>query len=51
MEIKVAEYSDFERIAHLHALSWQINYADILDKDYLANEALVHRDLCVADSL
>lgn len=43
MEIKVAEYSDFERIAHLHALSWQINYADILDKDYLANEALQDR--------
>ncbi len=43
MEIKVAEYSDFERIAHLHALSWQINYANILDKDYLDNEALQDR--------
>lgn len=40
MEIKVAEYSDFERIAHLHARSWQLHYAEILDREYLDNQAL-----------
>lgn len=45
MEIKVAEYSDFERIAVLHARSWQINYAGILDKDYLDHEVLDDRRL------
>ncbi|NAW68136.1 GNAT family N-acetyltransferase [Vibrio sp. V30_P3S12P165] len=40
MEIKVAEYKDFERIAHLHAHNWQRHYQGILEQDYLDNEAL-----------
>ncbi|MCG3723924.1 GNAT family N-acetyltransferase [Vibrio cincinnatiensis] len=43
MEIKVAEYSDFERIAHLHAQSWQQHYRGILEQDYLDHDVLQDR--------
>ncbi|KJY83831.1 histone acetyltransferase [Vibrio galatheae] len=43
MELKVAEYSDFERIATLHAQSWKQFYQGILGKDYLEHEVLDER--------
>ncbi|WP_428775916.1 N-acetyltransferase family protein [Vibrio sp.] len=43
MEIKVAEYSDYERIAQLHADSWRRYYQGILSDDYLADEVLTER--------
>lgn len=43
MEIKVAGYEDFERIAELHARSWQAHYQGIFAQDYLDNEALQGR--------
>ncbi|WP_394252032.1 GNAT family N-acetyltransferase [Vibrio profundi] len=38
MEIRVAEYKDYERIAQLHANSWKKYYKGILADDYLENE-------------
>jgi len=38
MELKVAEYSDYERIATLHAQSWKQFYDGILGKDFLEND-------------
>jgi GNAT superfamily N-acetyltransferase len=38
MELKVAEYSDYERIATLHAESWKKFYYGILGKDFLEND-------------
>ncbi|MGL5108528.1 MAG: GNAT family N-acetyltransferase [Vibrio ordalii] len=43
MEIKVAEYCDFERIAQLHAQSWRTHYQGILGKEYLDNDVLEDR--------
>jgi len=43
MELKVAEYSDYERIAALHAQSWKHFYQGILGKDYLDNEVTEER--------
>ena len=43
MEIKVAEYKDYERIAHLHAQSWQTYYQGILGADYLNNDVVDDR--------
>ncbi len=43
MELKIAEYSDYERIAALHAQSWKQHYNGILGKDYLANDVLEDR--------
>ncbi|MEF1187536.1 N-acetyltransferase, partial [Vibrio sinaloensis] len=43
MELKVAEYSDYERIATLHAQSWKQFYQGILGKEYLENEVLEER--------
>ncbi|KII75963.1 GNAT family N-acetyltransferase [Vibrio renipiscarius] len=43
MEIKVAEYKDYERIAHLHAQSWKTYYQGILGADYLENEVIDDR--------
>lgn len=43
MEIKVAEYSDYERIAHLHAQSWQTYYQGILGANYLNNDVVEDR--------
>lgn len=45
MEIKVAEYSDFERIAGLHAKSWQRFYSGILSKAYLGEEVQSERKI------
>ena len=41
MELKVAEYSDYERIATLHAQSWKQYYQGILGQDFLDKEALL----------
>ncbi|MEF1291792.1 GNAT family N-acetyltransferase [Vibrio sp. M260118] len=38
MELKAAEYSDYERISALHAQSWKHFYKGILGKDFLENE-------------
>lgn len=43
MELKVAEYSDYERIASLHAQSWKQFYQGILGKEYLDHEVLEER--------
>lgn len=43
MELKLAEYSDYERIATLHAQSWKQHYNGILGSDYLENEVLEDR--------
>lgn len=43
MEIKVAEYCDYERIAQLHAQSWRTHYQGILGKEYLDNDVLEDR--------
>ncbi|OEE79306.1 GNAT family N-acetyltransferase [Vibrio ordalii] len=43
MEIKAAEYCDFERIAQLHAQSWRTHYRGILGKEYLDNDVLEDR--------
>ncbi|PMH43280.1 histone acetyltransferase [Vibrio sp. 10N.286.49.B3] len=44
MELRVAEYKDYERIARLHTQSWQQHYQGLLDSDYLKNDALMdHR--------
>ena len=43
MEIRIAEYSDFERIAALHVRSWKTHYQGLLKQDYLDNEALPDR--------
>lgn len=43
MELKVAEYSDYQRIAHLHTQSWKKHYQGILGKDYLDNDVLDDR--------
>ncbi|MEZ8100873.1 GNAT family N-acetyltransferase [Vibrio bivalvicida] len=43
MELKVAEYSDYERIATLHAQSWKQFYQGILGKEYLESEVLEER--------
>ncbi|MDN3611702.1 GNAT family N-acetyltransferase [Vibrio ostreicida] len=38
MEFKVAEYSDYERIAALHTQSWKTFYHGLLSEDYLRDE-------------
>ncbi|MEF1256729.1 MULTISPECIES: GNAT family N-acetyltransferase [unclassified Vibrio] len=43
MELKVAEYSDYERIATLHAQSWKQYYQGILGQEFLDNEVLDER--------
>ncbi|WP_194437133.1 GNAT family N-acetyltransferase [Vibrio fluminensis] len=43
MEIRIAEYSDYERIASLHAQSWQTFYQGILGEEYLRNEVVDER--------
>lgn len=43
MEIKVAEYCDYERIAQLHAQSWRTHYQGILGKEYLDHDVLEDR--------
>ncbi|WP_114764793.1 GNAT family N-acetyltransferase [Vibrio rhodolitus] len=43
MEIKIAEYNDYERIAHLHAQSWKTYYQGILGSQYLSSEVIDDR--------
>ncbi len=43
MEIRIAEYSDFELIAALHVRSWKAHYQGLLNQEYLENEALSDR--------
>ncbi|MHC6529028.1 GNAT family N-acetyltransferase [Vibrio proteolyticus] len=43
MELKVAEYRDYKRIAQLHAQSWRTFYNGILGDEYLMNEVLEER--------
>ncbi|WP_070966553.1 GNAT family N-acetyltransferase [Vibrio sonorensis] len=43
MELRVAEYSDYERIAQLHAQSWKDFYKGIYTEDYLTNDVLPDR--------
>lgn len=43
MEIRLAEYSDYESIAALHVRSWKTHYTDLLNQDYLDNDALSDR--------
>jgi GNAT superfamily N-acetyltransferase len=38
MEIRVAEYNDYERIAAMHARSWRLNYRGIMDENYLLQD-------------
>ncbi|NOH83687.1 GNAT family N-acetyltransferase [Vibrio sp. 03-59-1] len=43
MELKVAEYKDYERIAQLHAQSWKQYYKGILGDEYLEHDVLDDR--------
>ncbi|MGF1695200.1 GNAT family N-acetyltransferase [Vibrio kyushuensis] len=43
MDLKIAEYSDYERIATLHAQSWRRFYHGILGEDYLQHDVLDER--------
>ena len=45
MEIRVAEYKDYERIAQLHADSWKIYYRGILADQYLDQDVLEDRSV------
>ncbi|MDF2155419.1 GNAT family N-acetyltransferase [Vibrio sp. CAU 1672] len=40
MELRIAEYKDYERIAHLHAESWKCHYSGILNDSYLNNDLI-----------
>lgn len=40
MELRLAEYKDYERIAQLHADSWKRHYRGILTNTYLDSEAI-----------
>ncbi len=40
MDFRVAEYKDYERIAHLHAQNWKKHYRQMLTDDYLDNDVL-----------
>ncbi|SHO57347.1 GNAT family N-acetyltransferase [Vibrio quintilis] len=45
MDIRVAEYSDYESIAKLHAQSWRMNYQGVMDAVYLRDEVDEERSL------
>lgn len=45
MEIKVAEYADYSRIAELHAQSWKYFYRGIFAQDYLNRDVFDDRAL------
>ncbi|QMV16635.1 GNAT family N-acetyltransferase [Vibrio spartinae] len=45
MDIRVAEYNDFEKIAELHAQSWQKNYQGVMEAHYLQDEVEEDRRL------
>lgn len=40
MEFKLAEYSDYQRIAELHAVSWQAAYQGMMRQNYLDEHVL-----------
>ncbi|MCV5276105.1 N-acetyltransferase, partial [Escherichia coli] len=40
MDLRLAEYKDYERIAQLHADSWKRHYRGILTNTYLDSEAI-----------
>ncbi|MGV2986240.1 GNAT family N-acetyltransferase [Vibrio sp. E150_011] len=40
MDFKIAEYSDYKRIAQLHAESWQTNYQGMMRQSYLDEQVL-----------
>ncbi|MGF1777112.1 GNAT family N-acetyltransferase [Vibrio nomapromontoriensis] len=40
MDFKIAEYSDYKRIAQLHAESWQLSYKGMMRQSYLDEQAL-----------
>ncbi len=40
MELRLAEYKDYERIAHLHAENWKRHYQGILSDSYLEKDVL-----------
>ncbi|MGR5130796.1 N-acetyltransferase family protein [Vibrio alfacsensis] len=40
MDLRLAEYKDYERIAHLHVQSWKCHYRGILSDGYLESEAI-----------
>ncbi len=40
MEFKLAEYSDYKRIAELHAVSWQTAYKGMMRQTYLDEQVL-----------
>lgn len=43
MEFRLADAADAPAIAALHAASWQIAYADVLNADWLANDVVADR--------
>lgn len=43
MELKLAEYNDYERIATLHAQSWKLFYQGILGSEFLKHDVLEER--------
>lgn len=45
MELKIAEYSDYQRIAQLQTHHWQTLYHGMLDEEYLQNDILEERAL------
>lgn len=38
MEVRIAEYSDFEQIAHLHAQAWRNTFQGKMDDAFLVDE-------------
>ncbi|WP_341660899.1 GNAT family N-acetyltransferase [Vibrio sp.] len=43
MELKVAAYEDYERLASLHAQSWKMFYQGVLERKYLDLDVLADR--------
>jgi GNAT superfamily N-acetyltransferase len=45
MEIRVAEYNDYQKISELQAASWRENYKSVMDPIYLKDEVIEDRKL------
>lgn len=45
MEIRVAEYNDYQKISELHASSWREHYKSVMDPVYLKDDVLEDRKL------
>jgi GNAT superfamily N-acetyltransferase len=45
MDIRVAQYSDYERIAHLQASNWKQYYQGVMDDSYLQDDVEDDRKL------